>query len=67
MCAHSKRPGEINNSRLSGRVNWNTGIRVDADIASNINHDSTTATPIRSHESLSEQSSTDYTILKWQF
>lgn len=61
---YPKRSGEVDDCRLGGRINWNTGVRVDADAASNINHYSTLATPIRPHKSLSEHSSTNHAILQ---
>lgn len=56
--------GEIDDCRLGGRVNWNTGVRVDADVASDINHYPALATPVRPHIPLSEQCSTDHAILR---
>lgn len=60
---YPERPGEAHDRRLRGRINWNTCIGVDTDVASNINHYSTLTTLIRPHKSLREQSSTDHAIL----
>lgn len=61
---YPERSGETDDCRLGGRVNWNTGVRVDADVASDINHYSALAAPVRPHISLSEQSPADHAVLR---
>jgi len=63
MISYPKSSGEADNSRFRRGINWHADVRVNAGVAARINNDSTLATPIGAHKSLSQQSAAYYPIL----